>query len=128
MQQDIISLQLNNFPIHLSSSLNYLFKRNNYTDVTLVSDDKVQFQAHKFVLSACSPVMKNLLLCNPHSHPIIFLRGIKQQELQYILQFIYLGNANIHQDSINRFLEILKDLQVKEVTVTFSTDEKGGHE
>ena len=70
--------------------------------------------------------MKNLLLCNPHSHPL--LRGIKQQELQSIMQFIYIGNDNIHQDSINRFLEILKDLQVKEVTVTFSTDEKGGHE
>ena len=101
------------FPVHsdgnISSSLSDLYTETCSTDVTLVSDDQIPFQAHKFVLGASSPVMKNLLLDNPHSHPLIYLRGVKQQELGSILQFIYHGEAAIHLDSINMFLENAKD-------------------
>jgi hypothetical protein len=113
MQQEIFSLKWKTFNVHLASGLDDLFTEINFSDVTLVSDDQTQFQAHKFVLSACSPVLKNLLVNNPHSHPLIYLSGVKQQELQSILQFMYLGDARIYQDRIDKFLDIAKDLQVK---------------
>ena len=59
------------FPTHLNSSLSHEFTENNLSDVTLVSDDQIQFHAHKIVLSAYSPVLKHLLLNNPHQHPLI---------------------------------------------------------
>jgi hypothetical protein len=62
--------------------------------------------------SAFSPVKKNLLLNSPHSHPLIYLRGVKQQELGSILQFMYHGEAAIHQNSVNMLLENAKDLQI----------------
>ena len=94
-------------------TLSEVFQENNSFDVTLVSDEQIAFQAHKVVLSACSPVLKTLLLNNPHAHPSIYLRGVKQQELNSILQFMYLGEANIDQDSINKFMENARDLEVK---------------
>ena len=102
------------FQTHIAQSLQDLVTEGNFADVTLVSDEQIQIPAHKIVLSACSPVLKNLLLNNPHSHPLLYIRGVKQQELQSILQFMYLGEATINIDHINEFMEIAKDLKLKE--------------
>ena len=40
------------------------------------------------------------------------MRGIKHQELQSILQFMYLGEVTIARDRIDQFMEIAKDLQL----------------
>ena len=87
-------LELKRVNDKLPTSLLDLFLNieNGYSDVTLVSDDMTEFQAHKFVLGACSPVLKNLLFTNPHPHPLLFLRGVRQQELETILQIMYLGD------------------------------------
>ena len=98
-----------------------MFTKNSFSDVTLVSDDKIQFEAHKCVLSASSPVLKKLLLNNPHPHPLIYLKGVKQQELQSILQFIYLGEARFYQGNMDRFMEAVKDLQIKQLAECFET-------
>ena len=121
MNQEILSLRWKDFSTHLSSSLTDVFTENSFSDVTLVSDDLIQFQAHKCVLSACSPVLKNLLLNNPHSHPLIYLRGVKQQELQSILQFIYLGEARFYEGKMDKFMEAVKDLQIKQLAECFMT-------
>ena len=115
MQRNIISLRWKYFHTNISSSLRDIYTETSSTDVTLVSDDQIQFQAHKLVLSACSPVLKNLLLNNPHAHPLIYLRGVKQQELGSILQFMYHGEAAIHLNSVNMLLENAKDLQIKQL-------------
>ena len=114
MEQETFCLSSKSFQSQLQTTLKELFTENTFADVTLVSDDQIQIPAHKFVLSACSPVLKNLLLNNPHSHPLLYLRGVKQQELQSILQFMYLGEARIYQERINQFLDIAMDLQIEE--------------
>ena len=88
MTDETFSLSWTNFKGHVVSSFGNLMAENDFSDVTLVSDDQIQIRAHKFVLSACSPVLKNILLNNPHSHPVVYLRGVKQHELQSLLQFM----------------------------------------
>jgi hypothetical protein len=61
------------------------------------------------------PSLKNLLLANPHPHPLIYLRGVKQHELQSILRFIYLGEARLYESNIELFMEASKDLQIKQL-------------
>ena len=104
---------------HIISNLNHsisdMFTDNNYSDVTLVSDDKIPFQAHRYVLSAFSPVLKNILLSNPHSHPLIYLSGVSHEELNSILQFIYLGVASINYICLDKFFQAAVDLQIKNV-------------
>ena len=108
---EMISFKWKYFNPNLSSSLSDLFTEISYSDVTLVSDDKIPFLAHKYVLSASSPVLKNILLDNPHSHPLICLRGVNHQELESILQFIYLGSSFYH-GNMKRFLQTAKDLHI----------------
>merc|ERR1719245_602597 len=76
MSEDVVySLKWKNFTSNISYRLSNVFEENCFTDVTLVSDDQKQFQAHRYVLSNFSPVLENILLSNPHSHPLIYLGG-----------------------------------------------------
>ena len=117
MIEESIRFSWKSFQAHLTSAFRNLQSEESFADVTLVSDDQVQMPAHKIVLSACSPVLKNLLLMNPHPHPLLYLRGIKQQELQSVLQFMYIGETTMDQDLVDGFINIAKDLQLKELHV-----------
>ena len=121
MYQDKFTLKWKFFITNLSTNLSNGFRENRYSDVTLVSDDKIPFQAHKYVLSASSPLLKTILLDNPQSHPLIYLRGVKHQELESILQFIYLGEATFYHNNIDRFIQASKDLQIKQLAETVVT-------
>ena len=90
-----------------------LWVESPFADVTLVSDDQIQTMAHKVVLSACSPVLKTLLVNNPHSHPLLYLRGIKQTELQALMKFMYFGETQIFQKGIKEFMNKAKELKIK---------------
>ena len=71
MEEETSILSWKSFQPHLSSTLDELYQSQNFTDVTLVSDDQIHTKAHKSILSASSPVLKNLLITNPNSHPIL---------------------------------------------------------
>ena len=77
----------------------------------MVSDDQTAIQAHKIAL--CSPILKDLLINDPHSHPLLYLRGVSKIELQSILEFMYSGEVSIHQDFIKKFITLAKDLEIK---------------
>jgi len=107
-----------------------LMETQQYSDVTLVSDDQHNFKAHKFMLSACSSVFKNIFDQNPHNTSI-FLRGVQHQELEAIMQFIYLGEAKFFQERMNEFLNVAKDLDFKEIGGNIDVDgefEDANHE
>jgi hypothetical protein len=79
----------------------------------------IQFHAYKYVLSACSPVLKNLLLDNPYSHPLIYLRGVKQEKLRIILHFIYLGEARFSEGNMDILIDAAEDLQISQLAKCF---------
>ena len=55
------NLTWHTFVTHGRELFKELMETQQYSDVTLVSDDNFTFKAHKFMLSACSPVFKNIL-------------------------------------------------------------------
>ena len=92
---------------------------NSYysADVTLVCNNKAKFKAHKFVLSACSPMFKSIIDDLPHQESsVIYLRGVQPQEMKSILQFMYLGQATFYQDRMKEFLDTAKSLEIKEIS------------
>ena len=81
-----------------------------FSDVTLVSGDELlDYQVHKFVLSAVSPVFKEILLNNPHDHPLIYLSNVRERELQLLLQLIYFGRTTAYDSQVDAFLKVLSD-------------------
>jgi len=115
MNQEKFNLTWHTYTDHLREMLHDMMSSNELTDVTLVSEDKKQFKAHKVVLSASSPVFKSIISDNILSSPIIYLKGIQSMEIESILQFLYLGEATFHQERMNEFLTVAKSLEIEEI-------------
>merc|ERR1711949_120249 len=104
-------------PDYLREMMREMMKSDDFTDVTLVTDDKKTIKAHRNILSACSAVFKNILqMDTTSSHPIIYLRGIQYSEIESILQFIYMGEAKLHEERMNEFLSVSKNLEIQELS------------
>ena len=88
---------------------------DDFTDVTIVSEDRKHIRAHKNILSASSSVFKDIMKFEQGAKPIIYLKGIKFPELESIIQFIYLGEAKFCKDRIKEFLDLAKYLDIKEL-------------
>ena len=89
-------------------------------DVTLSCTDSNgrSLQAHKVILSACSSFFKGLLrqqqaTHNSHPNPFIYLRGVTFSDLSSVLDFMYHGEVNLGQDSLNNFLAVAEELAIK---------------
>ena len=116
MNQEKYNLNWHTYSDHLRKMLHDMMKSNELTDVTLVCDDQKQFKAHKIVLSACSTVFKNIIDTSPQTSSIIYLRGIQHHEMESVLEFMYLGVATFYQERMNEFLNVAKNLQIKEIS------------
>ena len=115
MQGTKFNLKWETYSDHLRDMLHALMISDELTDITLVSDDKESVRAHKIVLSACSSVFKDIIDELPQNNSVIYLRGIQHQEIESILQFMYLGVATINPDRMNEFLNVAKCLEIKEI-------------
>ena len=71
MNQEKFNLKWHTYTDHLREILKDMMCSNELTDVTLVSEDKKKFKAHKVVLSASSSVFKSIISDNILSSPII---------------------------------------------------------
>ena len=108
-----LCLQWNDFQTNLTLAFRDLREDKEFTDVTLACEDGQQVEAHKVVLISSSPFFKSLLQRNKHPHPLIYMRGLKSKDLVAMIDFLYHGEANVYQESLDSFLAIAEDLQLK---------------
>ena len=113
MSKEIIDLKWNDFKDHISSSISNMRNYEHFTDVTLVSEDGQQVEAHTIMLSTSSPFLMNLLKLNKHLHPLIFLVGIQSNTLMSIINFIYQGEVSVCEENLLEFLRIGEMFQLK---------------
>ena len=122
-QEKKYNLNWHTYSDHLREMLHEMMKSNEQTDVTLVCEDKKHYKAHKIVLSACSAVFKSIINDLPQNSSVIYLRGIQHQELESILEFMYLGVATFYQERMNEFLNVGKALEIKEISKDVEFDD-----
>ena len=113
--KDTYNIAWNTFQDHLNDRSKNLYYEKMFTDVTLVSDDMIQFQAHRTVLSTASPTFMKLLMINTSANSVFYLKGVHHLELEAILQFIYLGEASVYTDRIEVFVQRSKELKINEL-------------
>ena len=116
MASEKFCLNWNDFQKNIRSTFQEMRDDLDLADVTLACEDRRQFQAHKFVLSASSPFFKEILGNNRHPHPLIYLKGMKAVALESVLDFLYRGEVNVYQQDLNDFLALAEDLQLKGLT------------
>merc|ERR1712127_938913 len=118
-------LRWNDFESNISVAFRELREEKDFFDVTLACEDS-QVQAHKVILSACSPFFRSVLRRNPHQHPLLYLKGVKHQEMLAVLNFMYMGEVNVAQEELNSFLAVAEELRVKGLTQGGEKEAAGG--
>ena len=112
MANEKLCLKWNDFQNIVQTSFGDLRSDSDFSDVTLACEDE-SIKAHKAILSACSPFFKKLLKTEAHPHPLIYMRGVKSEDLLAIVDFLYRGEANVFQENLDSFLAIAEELQLK---------------
>ena len=113
MSSDRLSLKWKDFQSDASESFRGLRDNTDFSDVTLASEGNQQIKAHKVILAASSPFFMEILRSNKHSHPLIYMRGVKGKYLVAILDFIYNGEVNIYQEDLENVLALAEEIQLK---------------
>jgi len=121
---DNFCLRWNDFESNISTSFRELREDSEFFDVTLCCDNGTDVvSAHKVILAACSPLFRKILARQKNQqNPFLYLKGIKLKELQAVLNFMYHGEVNVAQDSLNNFLAVAEELAVKGLTTDSKPD------
>ena len=107
-----LCLQWNDFKENAIGTFARLKDDTDFADVTLACEDGTQLEAHKAILASSSPFFQNILKRNHHPHPLIYMRGVKLEDLLAIIEFLYCGEANVCQEDLELFLGIAEELQL----------------
>ena len=108
-----LCLRRNKFEDNIITSFQKLRNINDFSDVTLACEDGKQLEAHKVVLASSSPFFMELLQKNKHPHPLVYMMGVKYEDLEAIIDFLYTGEANVSKENLDRFLSVAEDLKLK---------------
>ena len=113
MSPTTVPLRLEGFAQHICEKLDENFLFSNHTDVTLVSQDKKYFRAHKVVLISSSLTLCNILLEHPNPEPVIYFQGVDGQLLKAFLDYMYIGYTALTPDTVNSFPVFAKEMDLK---------------
>ena len=116
MSEAQLCLKWNDFERNIKDSFGSLRHDKEFSDITLVSEDGDQLEAHKVILSITSPFFANLLKKNRQQHQLIYMRGVKSETLAAVVDFLYLGEANVFEENLENFINLAHELQIKGLT------------
>ena len=93
LDADKLRLQWNDFGDNVKAAFGQHRGNKEFADVTLACEDGQQVEAHKLILASSSPFFKDILKRNKHPHPLIYMKGVKSENLMAIVDFVYSGEA-----------------------------------
>merc|ERR1712055_583960 len=99
-----LCLKWNDFQDNTNTAFGRLREDRDFSDVTLACGDGHQVEAHKVILASSSPFFQNILMRNKHPHPLIYMKGVKSEDLVAIVDFLYYVETNVYQEHIDAFL------------------------
>ena len=107
------SLMWEDFHKNMSERFQSVLHNHEFVDVTLVSQDYKKIKAHKVILSAGSVFFKEVLTNNSNHHPLIYLKGVDEEVLQAVVDFLYQGQVEVRQEVVQTFMSTARDLKVE---------------
>merc|ERR1712189_56585 len=105
-------LKWNDFSANMAQNFKSLRDEKAFCDVT-ISVEGQQLQAHKMIISACSPFFKKMIEMNNNKHPLIVLRDIPFLHVSAILEFMYNGEVSVKQEDLPALLKTAEKLEIK---------------
>jgi len=88
--------------------------------VTLVCEGHI-YALHSFVLSSCSEYFKDILQNFKEEHPCIVLADIRRQDLDILLNYMYIGEVNVRQSALEALVDVAECLRIKGLAVSLES-------
>ncbi len=107
-----LQFRFDQFPEHLSEILLNLFSSKGLCDVRLIGEDDIPVEAHKVILSAFSRVLKHLIKEEYEPVMDIKIRGMNNNDIKKIIQFMYLGKVSVAHAGVDKFLRTAKSFLI----------------
>merc|ERR1712013_619999 len=101
-----------------------LCEDEEYTDVTLAAGTKF-FQAHKLVLSICSPYFRQLFKHLGKDKTVIFLKDVDPGHLDLLLQYMYQGEIKVQETELVKVLSTAQALDIRGLSEKTGFDKSG---
>ena len=108
-----MSIKWSDYQNTVLSAFKQLRDNSDLSDVTLVGDDGCQVQAHKIVLSSCSLFFGNMLNNSEKSQSFVYMRGVKENILNSLVDYIYHGETCIPEENLEEFLAFGIDMKLQ---------------
>lgn len=90
----LLTLHYGKHPATLAAEVGAWYSGDQHVDVALACDDGSVVRAHRVVLAAASPLLASLLR-DPALDHVVHLSGVRKPQLNYLLEFLYNGEALI---------------------------------
>lgn len=84
--------------------------------MTLACEGKF-YPVHKLVLSTCSEYFEEIFNRTQCKHPVIVLKDVKHEELEALLNYMYLGEVNVLQADLAGLIKAAECLKIKGLAV-----------
>lgn len=91
-------------------------QQETYCDVTIACDGKF-YPVHKLVLSTCSEYFEQMFERTNCRHPIIVLKDIRKEDLEALLNYMYVGEVNVLQNNLSGLIKAAEGLRIKGLAV-----------
>lgn len=111
-----------------TDTLKSLVIDQDFTDVTLACEGDKHIKAHKVILGAYSSVLKNIIVNIKQQNPVIYISGIKYEELRAVVNFIYLGETKVKQETFAKFMEFAQEFEIKGLAANLAEQKKSDTE
>ena len=107
-----------------TDTLKSLVIDQDFTDVTLACEGDKHIKAHKVILGAYSSVLKNIIVNIKQQNPVIYISGTKYEELRAVVNFIYLGETKVKQETFAKFMEFAQEFEIKGLAANLAEQKK----
>nr|XP_053645657.1 broad-complex core protein isoforms 1/2/3/4/5-like [Cherax quadricarinatus]XP_053645658.1 broad-complex core protein isoforms 1/2/3/4/5-like [Cherax quadricarinatus] len=116
MEEGLLSLKWNNHKSTFFHVLSILREKHTYTDVTLACEGRL-YPAHKFVLSTCSEYFSDIFTSTSGNNIVIVLKDVRRQDLEYLLDYMYLGQVDVAQSELSSLIKTAECLRIKGLAI-----------
>ncbi|XP_045611106.1 protein bric-a-brac 2 isoform X2 [Procambarus clarkii] len=116
MEAEVLALKWNNHQSIFYHIISGLRTKGNYTDVTLACEGKF-YPVHKLVLSTCSEYFCDIFDRTPCKNPVVVLKDIQCQDLEFLLDYMYIGEVNVRQNELTSLIKAAECLKIKGLAV-----------
>ncbi|XP_047478644.1 transcription factor GAGA-like [Penaeus chinensis] len=116
MADDILSLKWNNHIKTFHEMLGSIRHKGFYSDATITCDGKF-YPVHKLVLSSCSDYFGSIFDATQCKHPVIVIKDIKHEDMEALLNYMYLGEAKVARSLLPELFKAAECLKIKGLAI-----------